>query len=379
MFVPATIITAYKPLIGWDKGDTTLTEEVTKADSGQYYNSAHVLLTTENILAASPYETTAKTEAWLRKTTDSFIIKAIQNIYNNNISNNIGSIIQNSTSVFEGMGSLKWNCEKTNSLVGFEITPKRSKGTTIRIDAIGTQFKGIGDLDLYIFHSSRPDAVKKITITRTRNGGMEWNIPAEPLYLPYWSTDIDAGGQWYIVYDDSAIGDMTAINRQIDFRGNPCSGCNPGELRSWMDWHSNYNIYPIRAPRVDADEQTLWDTDVTLSTPTITYGLNFKISVVTDVTQFLVDQKSLFTDYLIKYVGSEFLRLLAYNPSVKIARGTLNWNRQEILYEIDGNTDSNRRTGLGYERDQALKALQVSLEGMDAAASPKRKNGIRFN
>ena len=66
------------------------------------------------------------------------------------------------------------------------------------------------------------------------------------------------------------------------------------------------------------------------------------------------------------------------NPDVRVNRNQSNVSRMDILYELDGNSDSQRPGGLGYELRKAYEALRLDTAGIDRICLPCRNNGVRY-
>ena len=108
------------------------------------------------------------------------------------------------------------------------------------------------------------------------------------------------------------------------------------------------------------------------------YGLNLEVTVACDITDFIVEQKSLFTDVLAKQVAVDMLREIAYNANVRTNRHSINASRLDILYEIDGDSSSMKKSGLSYQLDMAFKAIKLITTGIDRICMPCKNNGIKY-
>lgn len=97
-----------------------------------------------------------------------------------------------------------------------------------------------------------------------------------------------------------------------------------------------------------------------------------------DFTDFIVEQKELFTDIIAKQVAVDFLREFAYNANVRTNRHSINASRLDILYELDGDSASMKKSGLNYALDQAIKALELNTRGVDRICQPCNNNGIKY-
>jgi hypothetical protein len=74
----------------------------------------------------------------------------------------------------------------------------------------------------------------------------------------------------------------------------------------------------------------------------------------------------------------DMLREFAYNPSVRTNRHAINASRMDILYALDGDSASMKKSGLCYELDMAIKALDISTRGQDRICMPCANKGIRY-
>ena len=138
-------------------------------------------------------------------------------------------------------------------------------------------------------------------------------------------------------------------------------------------FYVNEELVPV------VDEQVqLWDVENNLYDYSTNYGLNLDITVACDMTDFIIEQRQMFTDYLSKSLAIDFLREFAYNPNVRTNRHSINASRPDILYEIDGDSSSMKKSGLSYQLELASKAIQVSTEGIDRVCLPCVNHGIKY-
>ena len=69
--------------------------------------------------------------------------------------------------------------------------------------------------------------------------------------------------------------------------------------------------------------------------------------------------------------------MMAMNPDVRVNREQLNVDRQDILYEIDGNTQG-RVSGLGEELRKAYEALKINTQGLDRICLKCNNHGVKY-
>ena len=421
-------------LIGWrqsyDVNDgVIISEALTQSESGLYYQDAHPLLTLQNLKSIAPdfsnmsypvhstEETYAKgvvvtdsdkhykslkavpeniqitdTEywietnpfsEWLETKTKACITKAISCYVNEKVAKGTYKTLCEKKTLFDGTGRIYDTIKNKNNLVGFEIVPIRAKGVTTKINRIGLQFSEPGDYTILVIHSSLMEPYYQETFTKRICNNIEWFTPSQELYLPYETDEIDAGGSWYICYVQSQLPTGSqAIRKSRDWSKGPCNECSRHEYETWRIWSKYLEVHPFYVneelvPVVDEQVQ-LWDVENNLYDYSTNYGLNLDITVACDMTDFIIEQRQMFTDYLSKSLAIDFLREFAYNPNVRTNRHSINASRPDILYEIDGDSSSMKKSGLSYQLELASKAIQVSTEGVDRVCLPCVNHGIKY-
>ena len=419
-------------LVGWqqsyDTSEVKLSDNLTQSESGMYFQQVHPLLTLPNLMSIAPdfkntnfpehdanssykegvvvtledkyyksikdvpvnteitndeywIETNLFSE-WLEDKTKASIIKLINKFINMKLADRASkSLIENKT-LFDGTGRLTNLATNRNRFVGFEVDTVRSKGVTVKINKIGLQFTRPGKYKVYILHSSCDTPVYSFEFEKLKSNSIEWFKPKEDILLPYESQEIDAGGSWYIGYLQSDLPENSqAINRDRDWSTQPCKGCSRQEFLAWQAWSKYIEIHPFYVDEnqlLGEDEQMYFDPEIMNFTYDANYGINLDVSVYCDLTDFIIKQKQLFQDVIAKQVAVDFLREFAYNPNVRTNRRSINASRTDILYELDGDSSSMKHSGLNYELDLALKALNFSTQGLDRVCLPCVNHGLKY-
>lgn len=419
-------------LVGWqqsyDTSEVKLSDNLTQSESGMYFQQVHPLLTLPNLMSIAPdfkntnfpehdanssykegvvvtledkyyksikdvpvnteitndeywIETNLFSE-WLEDKTKASIIKLINKFINMKLADKASkSLIENKT-LFDGTGRLTNLATNRDRFVGFEVDTVRSKGVTVKINKIGLQFTRPGKYKVYILHSSCDTPVYSFEFEKLKSNSIEWFKPKEDILLPYESQEIDAGGSWYIGYLQSDLPENSqAINRDRDWSTQPCKGCSRQEFLAWQAWSKYIEIHPFYVDEnrlLGEDEQMYFDPEIMNFTYDANYGINLDVSVYCDLTDFIIKQKQLFQDVIAKQVAVDFLREFAYNPNVRTNRRSINASRTDILYELDGDSSSMKHSGLNYELDLALKALNFSTQGLDRICLPCVNHGLKY-
>lgn len=416
-------------LVGWQQGyDTSevrLSDNITQSESGMYFQQIHPLLTLQTLMSIAPdfkntnwqkYDSSKSYKAgevvqiednlykalqkvpegtdildpdywgetnpfseWLEDKTKASIIKLVNKFINMKLADKASkSLIENKT-LFDGTGRLTNLASNRSRFVGFEIDTIRSKGVTVKIEKIGLQFTKPGTYKLYIMHSSNSAPIYILEFEKLRNNAIEWFTPKEDILLPYESIYTDAGGSWYIGYFQSDLPENSqAINRDRDWSTQPCKACSRQEFLAWQAWSKYIEIHPFYMPEDEVQPIHMWDPERMEYTYDANYGINLEVSAYCDLTDFIIKQRGLFQDVIAKQVAIDFLREFAYNPNVRTNRHSINASRTDILYELDGDSSSMKHSGLNYELDLALKALNFSTQGLDRVCLPCVNHGLKY-
>lgn len=419
-------------LIGWqqnyDTSELKVSDALTVSETGLYFQQIHPLLTLQNMACIAPdfknidfegydskknykrgnivkyntkiyralkdskgeqpdikseyWENTNLFSMWLEDKTKASIQKAITRYCNEKIFEGTSKALCDNRTLFDGTGRLVDTIKNKNNVVGFEIVPIRSKSVVTKINKIGLQFTKAGDYTIYIMHSSSDEPVITLNLTKVKDNSTEWFI-LDDVYLPYQSDSNDAGGSWYLCYSQSELPEGSlAIRKDKDWSKGPCGSCSRKELLSWKAWSKYIEVHPffVNQELVNIDEAGihLWDVDNNQYTYNSNYGLNLEVTVSCNITDFIIEQRLAFQDVIAKQVAIDMLREFAYNANVRTNRHSINASRLDILYEIDGDSASLKKSGLSYQLDMAINAIKLDTSGIDKVCLPCRNNGIKY-
>lgn len=430
MYRPDELKTELSKLWGWrqnyNASQFSIDKELTTSLTGQYYQEVHPLMTFDNIRALAPeftdssygvwsasksyvvgdkislggvhyvaidanvnvspdnsgntdWEVFDAFSDWLKQKTEASILKAVRSFWDAKMSKKEMTNVLEAKTLFDGTGRIKDVIENNSNIVGFELVPIRANGVTTKINKIGLQFTDVDEITLHLHHSSRNAPIKSQTFERTLDGGMEW-FDVSDFILPYSSKAIDSGGSWYLVYDQTTLANSKAVNKEKDWSKKPCFGCNASERQNFRTWSKYLEVHPFKIQSSQKDVGALWDVADNLYTYETNYGLNLQISIECDITDILIEQKKSLQNIIGLQVANDMLREFAFNPQFKIGRTQQNpaLTITSILYELDGDSQGYKKSGLGYELDKAMAAVSVSFENMSRVCTPCRDKGIRY-
>lgn len=417
MYRLTDIVEAFKGLVGWE--GSSLDQSVRDSESGLFFQEAHPLLTLRAMRGIMPegmamaYPEFANNNTYAKGDIVSKNDKAYRSLIDNNtegLNDNsaweeydllndylndlevrgikkvitrfirdkvIGvetkNIIDRRT-LFDGVGRLANRVPNDGKIVGFEIEPLRADGVTMKIEKVGLQFTGnVGSVHLYLFHSSKLDPVwdKEFTID---SSNYLW-FDAE-LFLPYLTNETNAGGAWYLVYYQPNLpAYMEAVNFGRDWSREPCGTCNKGDLVLYQTMNKFVTLSPFYV-KVDDWDGTLWDVNDMIYSNQNNYGINLLFSMGCDVSDIMIAERLTFANVIQLQVASDALRTLALNPEVAVNRVQYNADRDNILYETDGNGQGIK--GLNGDLEKAYKALSFDTKGLSPVCLGCKNKGIRY-
>lgn len=415
------IVDAFKGLVGWEPEGTSIDQSILSSESGLYFQEAHPLLTLRAMRGIMPddfierYPKFANNSTYAKDTIVSQGSKAYKSLIDDNDQplNNasaweeydiltdyleeletrgikkvvtrfirdkvIGMETKNIVDrrcLFDATGNINNRVPNGSKIVGFELTPLRVMGVTTKLEKLGLQFVGnVGEVTLYLFHSSKKEYVWKKTFNFTKSNGtfMWFDLEA---FLPYVDNNVNAGGSWYLVYYQPNLpAYMEAINFGRDWSREPCGNCNKGDLMLYRTMSRYIDVSPFYVSDDNWDE-TLWDLGSMMYDNTNNYGLNLMFSIGCDVSDTMIAERLNFASVVQLQVAADALRTLALNPEVSVNRVQYNADRDNILYETDGNGQAIK--GLNGDLEKAYKALSFDTRGLDDVCLTCKSKGLKF-
>lgn len=416
MFVIDSVISKLENLVGWeqnqDPSDEQLTDNLLISESGLFFQGVHPLLTIKNIKNLAPFlnditrpewdnaenyktgavvyvgQSSNKFEAlrdnvglspdsnsddwrpytefsgWLSKKVRSSIIKALSSWKNHVKSDYPAKSLLENKVLYDGTGRLSETETNSGKCAGIEFTATKDRGINTVLERVGLQFTQAGSVTLYLFHSSKESSVDSITLNYTTANSVQWFDLGWS--IPYHSETVDVGGSYYVRYKQSEIPGQ-AINKVMDY-----SQTSQGYVSRSNDWSK----YLKASPFTSNESDDLGDIDSNSYYHSKNYGLNFKISVKCDYTDFIIDQRDIFREVIYYQVGVDLLKELLYNPNSRINESS-GFDSQRLGFEVFGDTQG-RPSGLNYDLMQAIKSAKIDTGGISKYCLGCQEPPIRF-
>ena len=401
-------------LVGWRKGwgDTTLqpsgSYDPTTTESGLYFQDAHSLLTLQNILQTMPEGwkdgNSSSLSSYLKFLTERSISNLMQNFFR------IKSLTQESRGLLENRVFFYGSANRHNPShvsagrnYGLVLNPTQGKGIKLVLEKIALQFtpEMVGhDMRLYLgkLGSITPDYELYLAADKfTGNNALQWfaisdftvtevvDNPSGHVSNGKLILDCTAGIEWVLYYNIDPILTVGAspLNLGKDWSKAPCS-CNPENYRNYTEISKYMHAYPFWTPvsgtsgegKEGVPCQDLPIQEEMQKVNKDNFGLNVQFSVVCDLTNFIIEQRSMFASALQKQLAADVLRDMAMNADVRVNRNQANIARMELLYEIDGSSE--KPSGIKHDLEMTLKALDLDTKDMARVCLQCKNKGVRY-
>ena len=132
----------------------------------------------------------------------------------------------------------------------------------------------------------------------------------------------------------------------------------------------------------NGDVASSFDPNAMSYTTSTNFGLNIEMSVECDYSQLIIDRADSFAYAWALGTACQLMRKIAYNPNLRINSNERKGEelRQFILYELDGASGAEGKTGLVKEYNAALKAIMFDQTSIDEICLPcaRRQGTSKF-
>jgi len=320
-------------------------------------------------------------EVYLQEQSEQCIIQVIDRMITEKKLNGSTRSLMEHRILFEGTAGMNETIIKEGRFVGLKITPHPRLGLKLVLHNIGLQFTQTQtDLRLYLFHSSRLDAVATLDATTTVGGkSFEWVVLDKELFFVNQDTTAanqrDTGCYFVGYFEDDVSGQ--ALNKDYDWSKEPsCDNCNKDMYNrvTWNLYNKYFKVEPIEVNANDLNGIQLWNMDNVQYTRQGNYGLNLSVSVQCDMTDILIQQKAIFSQAVIKQMAVNILRLIVWTNRQNKIEGL---SKKEAVIELKG-VDGTKSIGLEAKLDKEIRAIDIDLSGLDSPCFNKSPNkGIR--
>jgi hypothetical protein len=353
MFDAAKIKQQLITLVGWrtfKDGDSDI--DLTISDSGLYYEGEHPMLNMKNLKAVADPD--QEFSEWLKEATEDGITKAISRLLIEKLSSKSAMGILDSKILFDQAGT-RSQYDIDGKMVGVELYIYNRFGVKAKVERIGLCYDLPCEATIQLWHISQKDPVKTKAVNYTKGGSVQW-FSIDPSFEFHYDSHSDAiGGVWMITVTVPDGVKAIAAHQSPIYYGRFLRAVPFITDKQASMWEISNNDYEQKAA-----------------------GFNIHVSLQTDFTYFILDQRDQLAPLVAKQVAALLLRQIAFNPSAKIGHHTANISKAELLYELDGDSSGYKKSGIGHDLDKMIQAISLDTEKLDNLIFSKKTKSIKY-
>lgn len=362
MFTADLIIPEYKNLIGW-RQHTNNTEfqidvALTSTESGEYFQQKHPALRLDIIRATIPdgldlseYLETKVRDASVEMFNDLIQYRQLKNL---------GKTLLAQAQLLNRYGWLNDKITNENRFVGYQIRLDSVTGLQAVINQIGFQFSNVENFDLYLFHSSKKEPIKVISVTTTGSGQWDW-VLANEVISEFRMNETYEGVYIIGYYQEDLTGN--AINcTDFNFDRGECGSCNQNLGVNWRNISEHFMIYPVYVPNGSYVKGEMFDLNNAFYVNNQTYGLNLRLSVVCNLTEFFIDNKFAFKNLLALKVTNMILNDMKFSQEINFIEENI---KMMIIRDLEGDVET-KLTNISSQYQKELQSVHFNISAINS-------------
>lgn len=363
MFDVARINQEFENVVGFENHYNTtdvpaLSPNLLISDSGKFINYAYSpYMNLQTIVECLPKDLPLST--FLEDTRKGAILDVLQDLQE--IKGLEGKALLNSTLLFDGVGFAGDAIVNTGRLCGLQVKVKPNIGLTAVIDAISLQLNAVDTTTIYIYHSSQSNAIATINYNSGANG-INWESSNIQMGA---ENDIVKGGYYYITYYQDDLTARAIPYKKYSFNTGVCGTCNGGQSNALFDAQKpHFEIKPfyVGSAGLDLVNRTKFDESlIVYEDDKNNYGLNLKLSVKCDLTQFYIDNKLMVADAIMS-------KILIKVMEQQFASKTINQTNSDIKITLQinlfGDANTKEKSFIQKYKD-SLKMLNLNFSSIN--------------
>lgn len=375
MFKSETLIPEYANLIGWrqhhDANELQIAEELTTTETGEYYQQKHPALQLDIIQALIPAN--LDLNKYLRDTVTDSTNEIFNDLLQYRNVNQYGKTLLEQSTLLNRFGWRNDKIVNQNRFVGFQVRVKAITGLQVLINEIGLQFDGQEEFKLYLFHTSKTEAIKEIDVTTDGNGS--WNWKREELELNGFLTEQFHGGVFILGYYQEDVVSSAINYSNFDWDKGECGTCNNSYFAQWKAIRKHFHIYPIYVPNGSFTKGEMFDLERAVYVNNESYGLNLKMTVRCDLTSFFQMNKFVFKNLLATKVVHKVLQMMKFSQQINHIEENI---KMMIIRDLEGDIDT-KLLNIPTLYHKEMKSVSFNLEGINGVCLGCKEEGFAPN
>lgn len=372
------VIAELKKVVGWkDHWDIAeipaLSAALTTTESGQYYQDYHPSVRLDYIQALLPSNYPLTT--FLDDIESSAINQMLEKMITQKKLNNAGMDLARNDLIYDNILKDRPIINESR-FVGVEFSLNSdSIGLRAIIHRVGLYLTvAQPSLTLYLYSSLQASSVATYTYTSAVSNVFTWL--AQEITLDYSDGSDNSGAVWYLgYYQDDLVG-QAVLYDSLNWKNGYCRTCGGGNRSTKYNSISRYltmSPFYISATNVPA-VGTMFDTDDMVYDYSNNFGFNFNISIVCNLTQFWIDNRSTMTNAIGKIVALKVLEMMKASSQISAIEQNVQIN---IIRDLEGDSDT-RQVPFWAQVDRAVKTTNLDQANVNSTCVPCARKGAVY-
>jgi hypothetical protein len=361
MFKAEKVVPAYANLIGWrqyqDTSSIELPPELTDTETGEYYQQKHPALQLDIIKTLIPSD--IELEDYLRNVVTDATNEMFNDLLQYRQVNEFGRTLLEQSLLLNKYGWKSDLITNQGRFVGMQIRTKDVTGLTTVINEIGLQFLGAESFKLYLFHSSKSEALKEIEVTT--DGNANWTWKKEDIELSSFESENRHGGVFILGYYQDDLSSNAINYSNFNWNNGFCGGCGDSHLATWKSINKNFQLYPIYVPAGSFTVGEMFDMNDAIYDNSQSFGLNFKFTVRCDLTDFFIQNKFVFKNLLAWKVVYRILNDMKFSQQINAVEENV---KMMIIRDLEGDVET-KMMNVPSQYHKELKSVAFNISSIN--------------
>lgn len=361
----------FKNLIGWRQhynSDVTINAELQKSETFEYYQDFHPALQL-NIISQS-LERDRDINEYLAEKVNTGITQLLNDIEQKRQEKGVKDILATET-LLDKYGWANDGIFNEGRFVGFMFELIDKTGIALIINSLGLQLTiAQTALKIYIYHSSQIEPLQILEVDV--NKPIAWNWIADEIELGSKTKDIQGGTYFVGYYQDDLLG--MAINyTDFNWEIGACGTCDGGKLRTaWARIHKYARFMPMYVPKINTSiDRFMFDVRAVMIDPEKSWGMNFKLSVACELSEFFCSNRK----HLKMALGLKVAYLILTDIKFSQQFNFINEDMKNlIIRDLEGDKDT-YNFGIDAKLSKEINGVYLNTAGLSNKCLPCSETG----
>lgn len=372
MFNSTIVVPAFKNLLGWrqhhDTGDINLPGTHTTTETGEYYQQKHPALRLDIIQTLIP-DNQVLTE-YLTEVVQDSTNEMLNDLLSYRQVSNYGKTLLETTTLLNKYGWINDKITNLSRFVGFQIRAKSVTGLKMVIQEIGLQMDSVEDLTMYLYHSQKKDPVTTFNLTTQGGGQWDWNSDNQ-VDLASFKEEYYNGGVFILGYYQDDLNGSAINYTNFDFEKGVCGSCNSSHAREWKSIKGHFHIFPLYVPDGSYVVGEMFDLNDAIYDKDHSFGMNLRLKVECDLTEFFIQNKFHFKNLLAYKVVHKVLNMMKFSQEINAIEENI---KHMIIRDLEGDIDT-KLMNIPTLYHKELKSVNFNIEGINSKCLPCTASG----